>query len=764
MDSRIILLISFLFGFSSVWSDNLEAKPKNKVSKVKGGITPSKKGVSEMVHIDFPEPTDLRDVIKAVAQWTGRNVVLGRNVTGKVQIISPSEVTKEEAYEIFLSALNVAGYTTIEEGKVLKILHTRNAMKENIRTYKGRFFPKTAQVITRVIPLQYVDALAIKKTLDPFVNRAELVVYEPTNTIILSTTGHKVDHVLDVIGLLDVKTQQPVVKIVPIEHAEAKDIVDKLKQIFISTSKKKNSNKAGFLISKIMSDNRTNSVIFLGNQRAFTEVMKLIKKLDVQLEDSLNQSKIHIHPLQYADAEKLSTILSNLASGKSRSRSRFSGSKSKKGRSTNKVASVADFGDMKITAEPTTNSLIVTGSKEAYTSLNTIINKVDVRRPQVFVEADILDINLGDSLGLGTSIIAGDPKLMGKDGAMAVYGFNASKSLEFSKLGSNDASGTAATAASMMGGGASNIASLLNSTVLGVLGGEKVPFMGGEISTPTALITALKTDSNTTVLSTPSIMTSDNEEATISVGNRVSFMKFSSMTAEGRPVNSNEFEDVLLELTLKPKISQSNAISMVLNLKNDELSKTVNGQPSINKRATKTTVTVDDHQTIVISGLVRNFESEGKQKIPILGDIPILGWLFRHTSVDQQQSFLLVFLTPHIVREPKDLQEIYKKKVKDRDEFLASAFGKDYYDTQTYKNMNREPLKPYTPLEHNKKNDPARGNKTKKVKEPTTYNEEDEIYIPAESFDAGGGGGSSSQGKSTKAVGNDKDGDKGGTE
>lgn len=674
MKSFLAALFTMIFIGGVTQFSGLLAKDEG----LSGGFKPSRTGKSEMVHIDFPEPTDLRDVIKAVAQWTGKNVVLGRNVTGKVQIISPTEVSKEEAYEIFLSALNVAGYTTIQEGKVIKILHTRNAMKENIQTFKGKYFPKTAQVITRVIQLKYVDAVLVKKTLDPFVNRAELVVYAPTNTIILSTTGHKVDHVLDIIGLLDVKTQQPTVRMIPIQFADAKDIVSKLKQVYLDSSQKKTENRGNFRIEKVLTDERTNSIIFMGNNKAYAEVIRLVNKLDTQIEDALNQAKIHIHPLEYADAEKISGILSNLASGRSSSaKTRYS--KAKKPVSA-PGGSVADFGDMKITAEPTTNSLIITGNKAAYKSLVTIVDKIDVRRPQVFVEAEILDVNLQEGLGFGTSLMSGSPNLFGKEGAMAIYGFNAGESLGIATMpGTTSGSASTATAASS--------GALLTNTVLGVLGGTKVPFMGAEISTPAALISALKTDGNTEVLSNPSIMTSDNEEATISVGSRVPFLKFQSTTAEGGHVNSSEFEDVLLQLTIKPKISKSSAISLVINLKNDELGpKNAAGTPSINKRETKTTVTVDNHQTIVISGLLRKYDTEGRNKIPLLGDLPILGWLFSRSTIEKQQSYLLVFLSPHIIRSPEDMQDIYQRKMRERKEFLRSAFGRAAADEKQESN------------------------------------------------------------------------------
>ena len=270
------------------------------------------------MNIDFPEPTEIKDIIKAVALWTGKNVILDRNVNGKVQIISPRKVTKEEAYQAFLSALNLLGLTTVETGKVIKIMPVRTAVKGNLKTFLGSSWtPMTDEIITQIVPLKYIDAKDIQSTLSRIVSSNSMIAYPPTNTLIISDSGYKVRRVLDILELLDVQGQQSQVAIVPIKYAEAKSIADKVSEIFKNSADAKKGAAGGSYRSyKIMTDERTNSVIIFGPPRTIADVKSLVRKFDIQLDDPSRQSTIHVRPLDYADAKKLSATLSALATGK----------------------------------------------------------------------------------------------------------------------------------------------------------------------------------------------------------------------------------------------------------------------------------------------------------------------------------------------------------------------------------------------------------------------------------------------------------------
>ncbi|NDE14377.1 hypothetical protein EBZ80_05535 [bacterium] len=226
-----------------------------------------------MINIDFPEPTEIKDIIKAVALWTNKNVILDRNVSGKVQIISPRKVTKEEAYQAFLSALNLLGMTTVETGKVIKIMPVRTAVKDNLKTFLGsKWTLLTDEIITQIVPLKYIDAKEIQNTLSRIISSNSMIAYEKTNTLIISDSGYKVRRILDILELLDVQGQQPQVAIVPIRYADAKGIVDKINELMKAGAGR------GTPAYKLLTDERANSVIIFGPPRTISDVKALVKK------------------------------------------------------------------------------------------------------------------------------------------------------------------------------------------------------------------------------------------------------------------------------------------------------------------------------------------------------------------------------------------------------------------------------------------------------------------------------------------------------
>lgn len=633
----------------------------------------------DLVNMDFPELTDIKDIIKAVALWTGKNVILDRNVTGKVQIISPKPVTKEEAYQAFLSALNMLNLTTVETGKVIKIVKVRNAVKGNLKTYLGSSWaPRTDEIITQIIPLKYIDAKQIQTTLSRIVSSNALIAYEPTNTLIISDSGYKVRRVLEILELIDVQTQQPKVVIVPIKHSDPKSIAEKVNEILRASAgtKRGKKSRSPYHSFKILTDDRSNSVIVFGPPRTINDVKALVQKFDVPLDDPSAQASIHVRPLDYADAKKLATTLSSLSDSRA-SRAKRSPIKRKLKRSApaNSVAKLAD--GVKITADESSNSLLITGARSDYDSLNSIIRKLDTRRSQVFVEAEILDLTRNDGFNFGTSIFAG----VEGGGTKQLFGWEAAG---ISPVLSAQAAASGRTL------GATEISGVFNAfssdMTIGILAGQKINVPGlGEIS-PGAMIRMMKEDSNSRVLSSPHILTANNEEASISVGEtlffRVTATNTGSVTADVKK------ENVDLTLNIRPNISHSNYVTMKLDLDaNSVKSINADGTPVVSKRKTKQLVTVKNGQTVIVSGLMRMSETEAFKKIPLLGDIPILGWLFRNTTLKKEHSNLVIFLTPHIIHGPGDLAAIYERKVKERNEMLVAMYGSKVEKSEFYKKL-----------------------------------------------------------------------------
>jgi general secretion pathway protein D len=633
----------------------------------------------DLVTIDFPEPTEIKDIIRAVAIWTGKNVILGKGVSGKVQMISPRRVTKEEAYQAFLSALNVLNLTTVETGKVIKIMPVRSAMKDNLQIYQGSgWAPQTDKLITQIVPLKYIDAKQVQATLSRIVSSNSIIAYSPTNTLIISDTGYKVRRILAIVELLDVQGQQPRLAIVPIRYGDAKDVSNKVSDI-LRTSGQVNKS-SGMQAFKVSVDERSNSVIIFGPPRTIEEVKALVKKFDFPIDDPQNLSAIRVRFLDYADAKRLAGTLSSLAQGGSRTgRSRSIGSMMPPSVPNaarplagggDSAASVADLGDnVKITADDYSNALLITGSRAAYQALNTLIRKLDRRRAQIYVEADILDVNVSNGFLFDTSIFAGTGKA---DGNKTIYGWEAGRMAPVMKAASGKA-----TVEDGMGA----IGALGSDFSIGVLSGKKFNLPGiGEIS-PGALIKMVKTDSNTRVLSSPHLTTSNNEEAKIKVGGKLFYKTAVQSGVVGLgSIEKVQYEDVDLTLKIKPNVSYSGSyVTLKVDVEANE-GGIKEGLPDVNTRQSTQTVTLKDGQTAVISGLVKSRENEVYKKIPLLGDIPILGWLFRNTELTKQTTSLMIFITPHIVYGANDLARIYEDKVKERDELMAKAFGKDKDD------------------------------------------------------------------------------------
>ena len=633
----------------------------------------------ELVNMDFPEPTEIKDIIRAVALWTGKNVILDRNVSGKIQIISPKRVTKEEAYQAFLSALNVLQFTTVETGKIIKIMPVRVAVKGNLRTFLGsKWTPLTDEIITQIVPLKYVDSKSIQNTLSRIVSPNSMVAYEKTNTLIISDSGYKVRRILDILELIDVQGQQPQVAFVPIRYGDAKTISDRVSEILKANS----AGGGSYGAFKLMVDERSNSVIVFGPPRTISDVQTLVRKFDIELDDPSRQATIHVRPLDYADAKKLATTLQSLAQGnkkKSGSISNFAsaGLPPPIPRPGNDGPVSAELDDnVKITADESSNALLVTGSRSAYQAVNSIVRKLDIRRSQVYVEADILDLSTDNSFKFGTSIFGGakagqNPLVttwQGKD----LTGLVASQA-----VGSTTVTPDAAKAAAG--------AFAADDMTIGILSNQKVSIPGLGDFSPGALIKMIKTDSNTRVLSSPHIMTSNNEEAKITVGDRVFFKTYETNATTGTQVPKIDKEDADLSLTLKPNISNSNYVTMKVDIEAssvDQDSATL--LPKVKKRKTGQVMTVKNGQTVVVSGLVQTREVETFQKIPLLGDIPVLGWLFRNSSIGHVTSNMVIFLTPHVIHGADDLAAIYQSKVKERDEYLEYVYGNSFKDDRFY--------------------------------------------------------------------------------
>ncbi len=668
----------------------------------------------ELVNISFPEPTEITDIIKTVSLWNNKTIIIGdRTISGKVQILSPKDTTKEEAYQIFLEALNSIGLTTVETIDIIKIVKHADAKKENLPTYHGSTWaPKTGEFITQVVPLKYVLAKDVSLTLSRMFPSNSIIAYEPTNTLIVSDTGNQIQRILDILSLLDVRNEQPKIKIVPIKHSDPKTVSTKVQEILKGSNTLASS--ASYNSFKILTDDRTNSVIIFGPPRTLEDIEKLVKTFDIKVDDPTMDATIHVRPLDYSDAKQLAATLSSLISGSkpgkkygadlyaggSAGSSDFSSPSSSS--SSLDTASVAALSEgVKISADEATNSLIITGGRAAYNALNVIIRKLDKQRSQVYIEADIIEISSKDNFNFGTSLL-GAAGMQGDGEFGSMFGFNGGEgasSLLGSQVLANNANGGSIPEQAIKG-----ITDTFSSDLkIGFLAPKlNVPGIGN--IRPGLLINILKEDVNSKVLQTPQILTQNNQDATIVVGEKRSYKTESLNSSTGAIATTIEHENVDVTLQINAKISSySDYVTLKIDLDANSIAgEGTNGAPEVAKRKTKQQVTVKNNQTVVISGLLSQEESEAFSKIPLLGDIPILGMLFKKTKTRKIQKNLVMFITPHVIHGPGDLAAIYKAKIEERDDFLKKIYGKNIVKSDFYRLMPSHKHGMYNPTERDK--------------------------------------------------------------
>jgi general secretion pathway protein D len=730
-----------------------QEKPESKVTKKSESesTTPDKNipHGRELVSIDFPNGVNLSDIIKTIAIWTGKNFVLGQGVSGgaKISIISQEPVTKEEAYQAFLSALNISGFTTVETGKVVKILPIANAKSSNIKTYYGEnWAPATDEIINHVVPLHYIDVTSVVNQLRPLLGLTLYAPFTTTNSLILTDTGNRIRRILEVIKLLDDKASQSQVSIVPVNYSDVKDIANKVTEIFGSKG------STTISLQKAILDERTNSLILVGPAHTLDDVVRFIQRIDKPSLDQSNQALVHVRPLDYADAEKLAATLQALTQN-TNSKNKDSnkpaylpslpsmqpglpnaGINPNSGMGAEQGAS-ADISGAKITADKSTNSLIIQGNKAAYNELELIITQLDKRKAQLYIEATMLDLSVNHGLDWSPSTLGGAEA---GGGNKIPFGFNVANSVPFTTT----INGTSTASVASLSGMGSN-------AILGILSNKTVDVGGGITLSPGALIFALKSDSNTNVLQTPSMMVSDNESA-----NFQSASEYNTVVQIANPNSTGTISsplkiNVQTSLKVTPQISRSDYVNLKINLQLDDSgpldAKT--GYPNpVQKRSAESLVTVLDGQTAVLGGITKDSIKRSESKVPLLGDIPILGWLFKSVKDQKEKQNLTLLLTPHVVRDAEDLSKIYEQSVQARNEYLRAVYGKKFKQEDFYKNL---PAADAGDAPSDNKHNSSADEHQKNIDKNNEYLENRKKVLPSEESNpinaptTGGGGGAS---------------------
>ncbi|OQY00811.1 MAG: type II secretion system protein GspD [Desulfobacteraceae bacterium 4572_130] len=600
-------------------------KPKKNAGNNKTEI--QKKWNREYISIDFNN-VDINTFIKFISELTGKNFIVDPKVKGKVTIISPLKISIKDAYRVFESVLETHGFTTVETGKIIKIIPLPKARTQNIDTQLSSKQEKSKdKLVTRIISLKFADSNEIKKLFKPMVSKTSSVLsYNDTNTLIITDILSNIERLLKIIKIIDIKDIGKKISVIPIEYADAKKLTQNLSIIFKKTIKKNTKNTKLDSIVKFVADERTNSVILLASEIRTEQIKDLIALLDKKVQKG--EEKIRVYYLEHASAENLVKVLQNINSSKNNKTS---------GRKNAPIMS----GHMKITADKSTNSLIITADKEDYPVIQGVISKLDIPRPMVYIECLLMEVNADTGLKLGTEWRVGEDFNAGGGDTGAVFGGSVIPLLNGSNL--NAGLGTVLPSGFSVG--------VMGRTL--TIGDIEFPSIG-------AVIQAYKNKKGVNILSTPQILTTDNEEASLIIGKNVPYQTRSAAENATDTYSSYEYKDVGITLKITPHISKDRLVRLNVFQKITKLdsgSGTMD-RPTTLKREFETTLIVKDGHTIVIGGLIDEILTKKEYSMPCLGNIPLAGYLFKTTSDESEKTNLYVFLTPKVIQNANEAQKI----------------------------------------------------------------------------------------------------------
>ncbi len=630
------------------------------------------------ITLDF-QNVELVDLISTISELTGKNFVYDEGVRGKVSIISPKPVTIDEAYRLFGTVLNVKGFTIIPSGKVHKIVPVRSAKEENLPISDGRGLGE--QFITRIIELKKLDAAVVVDTiLRPLMPKtSHVVAHAPTNTVVLTDSAANIRRLSRIVAALDHSWDGERMEILPLHYSDAEETAAVVMQILEGGEGAGRAARGGqpptgarkIAQGQVIAYGRTNKLMVLGTEPFIAEVRTLVARIDEKADAT--RAGVHVYYLEHAEAEGLAETINRILSGVR-----------KPAAPGQKETAEKVFGEVSVTADKPTNALIVNATAKDYLGIKDLIGQLDIKRKQVFVEALILELTMDALLEVGASLQGGAEV---NDDSITFGTSNLNNPQLQNPVNLQDLSpGTTGT-----------VPSLLTRAVSGILlGGLFNPITtigpdGSTITVPalSALIQLSQTDTDVNVLSAPRLLTLDNQEAEIVVGANVPIITSRSRDSNNNPLNSIERKDAALTLRFTPQITEGNLVRLKVYQEITDVapsSQTVGTVdevgPTFTTRKLSNSIVAQDGKTVVLGGLFQTIRNERNSKVPLLGDIPILGHLFRSRSEDEQKTSLLVFITPRVIRSSEDLDRITQENRENIRIFNADERGKRFFEEE----------------------------------------------------------------------------------
>ncbi|HEU0032919.1 MAG TPA: type II secretion system secretin GspD [Kofleriaceae bacterium] len=652
------------------------------------------------VSVSFKPETELKDLITWVMGFTCKNFLLDPRIvsTGKkVTIIAPLKMSQQEAYAVFLASLSTMGLTVVPKGNVMRIVESATAKSETVPIYKGGVPPNQDQVVRYVLRPSHAPIETMRQALDSIRSPAGNVAVAG-NLLIITDYASQVRDMMSLARSIDTPGTADGIYTIPVQYADAAQLATKLNEILgISAGgggggggrpqaparapgapgapapAGADNDVSGALPTKILVDDRTNTLIVVSSEGGYLRVKALVQRLDIPLETE-GGSSIHVYPLTAALAEELAQTLNNaLGQGGAQNRTGTGGRPGTPGTPpapgapatpatpSGPLEGAGIEGQVRIIGDKATNSLIIMSSGRDFVAIKRVIKDLDQPRRQIFIEALILEVQLSKDLNLGTSSHGGYPT---SNGDLLIGGVQTPnlKSLDLTSL---------ISANGLIGG------------LIGAPLANSQTFLGTSIPSYGILFQALATQDNTNILSAPHVIAIDNEKAEFSVGNNIPYKAGLSFGGIGLPQNGQTLpgsigqniqrEKLNLTLNVTPHISSNDAVRLEI----EQETKDIGGSdaelgPTWTERKLKTQVVVNDQQSVVIGGLIQERDIYSVAKVPLLGDIPILGYLFKYSKKTKKKTNLLILLTPYIIKDQLDLQAIRERKVREREEFVRS--------------------------------------------------------------------------------------------
>ena len=601
----------------------------------------------EKVTFNFVD-VDLPTITKFISDITKKNFIFDERVKGKITIIAPSRLNIDEAYNLFTSVLELKGFTLVPSGvDAYKIIPSAEAKQRGIAIARDKEAVNESY-IARLIALKHISSDDALKFIQPIVSKDGYAsAFGPGNLLLVIDSGLNLEKVLSIVDSIDQPSMREGPEIVFLKHSSA-DTVAKMLTDGMSRRLRGTPQPVAVDETKAVADQRLNAVILFGDKGARESMKSLVTLVDIPSPEAL--ARVNVYFLENADATELVKVIDGFIKGAKPQQQAVPG-----------AAPVAPFeaaGGISVTADKSSNSLIIVASPSDYQSLLQVIRQLDRRRRQVYVEAMIVEATIDKLRELGTRW-----RLTARNNGepVAIGGF-----------GTLDPAALNTILTGLQGVTLGGMGNFLNVPIITT--GSDGSLSNQSLTVPgfAALFSLNEFKDVVNVLSTPQILTSDNKEAEIVVGENIPFIskRERDVTTTNTVLNSIERMDVGIKLKITPQITEGDYVKLdiyqeISSLVNQSDTITINVGPTITKRSTKTAVVVKDNQIVVIGGLMQETDEENVTKVPVLGDIPILGYLFKNKSMSKKKTNLLVFLNPHIIKEAERLAQITSSKQKE---------------------------------------------------------------------------------------------------